>query len=121
MELNFRIFLIGIACLILLISPFIFLIIFIVKYISALKGSNKRRTSAIVMLIIICIAVGFLIISVSILMQNGSGLASAGSFILVGLIFCSIIIFDIGSIIAIVVLSLLSNDNTREEDKSNNL
>ncbi len=115
MELNCRIFLIGIACLILLISPFIFLIIFIVKYISTLKGSRKRRTSAIIMLITICIAAGFLIISVSILMQNGSGLASAGGFVLVGLVFCSIIIFDIGSIIAIVVLSLLSNDKPKEE------
>lgn len=116
MEVNCRIFLIGIACLILLISPFIFLIIFIVKYISTLKSGKKRRTSAIIMLITICIAAGFLIISVSILMQNGSGLASAGSFILVGLVFCSIIIFDIGSIIAIVVLSLSSNDKTKKEN-----
>ena len=121
MELNCRIFLIGIACLILLISPFIFLIIFIVKYISTLKGSNKRRTSAIIMIITICIAIGFLIISVSILIQNGSGWASAGSFVLVGLVFCSIIIFDIGSIIAIIVLSLSSNDKPKEEDKRNNL
>lgn len=121
MELNCRIFLIGIACLILLISPFIFLIIFIVKYISTLKGSRKRKTSAIIMLITICIAAGFLIISVSILMQNGSGLASAGSIILVVLVFCSIIIFDIGSIIAIFVLSLSSNYKMKEEDKRNNL
>ena len=115
MELNFRIFLIGIACLILLISPFIFLIIFIVKYISTLKSGKKSMTSAIIMIITICIAVGFLIISVSILMQNGSGFASAGSIVLVGLVFCSIIIFDIGSIIAIVVL-LSSNDKTKEEN-----
>ncbi len=113
MELNSWTFLIGIACLILLISPFILLIIFIIKYISTLKVGNKSMTSAIIMLVTICIALGFLIISVSILMQNGSGLASAGSIILVGLVFCSIIIFDIGSIIAICVLSLSSNDNTK--------
>lgn len=115
MELNCRIFLIGIACLILLISPFIFLIIFIVKYISMIKSGKKNMTSAIIMIITICIAAGFLIISVSILMQNGSGLASAGSIVLVGLVFCSIIIFDIGSIIAIFVLSLSSNDNMKKE------
>lgn len=115
MELNYRIFLIGFVCLILLISPFVFLIIFIIKYISTLKVGKKRMTSAIIMLITICIAIGFLIISVSILMQNGSGLASAGSFILVGLVFCSIIIFDIGSIIAIVILSLSSNDKMKKE------
>ena len=121
MELNCRIFLIGIVCLILLISPFVFLIIFIVKYISTIKSGKKNMKSAIIMIITICIAAGFLIISVSILMQNGSGFASVGSFILVGLVFCGIIIFDIGGIIAIVVLSLSSNDNTREEDKRNNL
>ena len=60
MEFNSGTFLIGIACLILLISPFTFLIIFIVKYISTLKGSNKSETSAIIMLITICVAVGVL-------------------------------------------------------------
>ena len=50
------------------------------------------------------------------LMQNGSGLARAGSVVLVVLVFCSIIIFDIGGIIAIFVLSLSSNDNTKEEN-----